>query len=111
MHQETISPDIQAIHRFVDRYRDDHGFHDLAHRDARAALAAVGIRVPGGVRVSLASDAASALDMMLDQGAVGGASSTELDDSQLLDVVGGVKFNGYSEEIRGFLDLFKLNRA
>lgn len=100
-----------ALGRFTARFRDDAGFHTLVRTNTREALAAAGIRVPNGVQVSFAPDVSTALNMALDGPPQPALDNPELDDSALEVVVGGTGAAGRDDEIRQFLELFRLKRA
>lgn len=107
MKSGNISSDIRAIHRFFDSCQNDDDFYRLAYRDARAALASVGVQVPGGVSIRLAADAASALDLALSDRSALVRGGAELDDSQLLAVTGGAGKGGDEAALQAFLGLFR----
>lgn len=107
MRQNNVPADHGALRQFAERFRDDTAFHELVRNNTSAALAAVGIRVPSGVQVSYAPDAASAISMALDRAAPHAAPGGILDDSLLLEVVGGTGQRASPEEIRQFVDLLK----
>lgn len=100
-----------ALGQFTARFHQDAGFHTLVRTNTREALAAAGIRVPNGVEVSFAPDVSSALSMALDGAPRPGADNAELDDGALQAVVGGTGASGRDDEIRQFLEFFKLKRA
>lgn len=107
MKSENIPSDMRAIHRFFDLCQSDDDFYRLAYRDTRAALASVGVQVPGGVSIRLAADAASALDLALADRPALARGAAELDDSQLLAVTGGADKGGDAAALQTFLGLFR----
>lgn len=107
MRQNNVSAEYGALRQFAERFRDDTAFHELVRNNTSAALAAVGIRVPTGVQVSFAPDAASAINMALDRPGANADLGGVLDDSQLLAVVGGTDARASPEEIKQFVNLLK----
>ncbi|CAM3799857.1 hypothetical protein [Castellaniella denitrificans] len=104
---ERMISGAQALSRFSERFRQDALFNQLVRRDARAALAAVGIRVPVGIQIEFAPDAARAISIAVD-GAPGRLDDAlDLDDDQLQAVVGGTGRSASHDEVRAFLSLFK----
>lgn len=97
--------DSEAVRRFFDRCQEDRDFYRLAFQDTPAALAAVGVQVPGGVSIRMAPDAASALDMALASAAATQVANGELDDAQLAGVTGGAGQGDASANAGRMLDL------
>lgn len=111
MLQQNTSDNTDAMDQFTTRFRNDVEFHTLVRQDTHAALAAVGIRVPSGVQVSFASDAASALNLALDQAHPTIPEGSVLDDSQLQAVAGGAGALADTYTMNEFFKLFRLDRT
>lgn len=105
MQQDRDSQDSEAVRRFFDRCQKDRDFYRLAFQDTPAALAAVGFRVPGGVSIRMAPDAASALDIALAGASNARVANGELDDAQLELVTGGVVDGDGKAAVQRVLDL------
>lgn len=109
MSEERLIHPEGVFSRFIERFRHDAAFHDLVRENTGAALAQAGIPVPQGVRVGFAPTVTQALSMTLDKSAAASAAANELEDEELLDVVGGVRAG--PEDIRNFLGIFDIGRA
>lgn len=107
MLRDSRDIETSAMRLFIERFREDAGFHDLVRNDIHAALAQVGISVPRGVKVDFAYNAATALSMTLDHSTNFGEEAVQLEDSQLEAVAGGVNGLVSFEEIASFLRVFK----
>lgn len=107
MLNEHMISDTQVLSRFSERFRQDALFNQLVRRDARAALVAVGIRVPVGVQIEFAPDAARAISIAVDGAPDRLDDALELDDDQLQAVVGGTGRPASRDEVHAFLSLFK----
>lgn len=104
MAREGRLTDSRDLGESAECMRDDADFRVLVRTNTHAALAMVGIRVPGGVRVTYAPDISCALSIAIDQAPqteVGGAT---LDECTLHHVVGGIARVGCAGEIKRFLE-------
>lgn len=107
----ALRPGPEGLERFIASFTDDTQFRQRVYGNPGAALEEAGVCVPRGVRIGFAADASSALGMVLDRQADVTSRDRELDDSELLDVVGGIGPQASMEEVRDFLRVLRLAGA